>query len=75
MSSSNDNKLFEDLSHELYPERKNVSSNKMDINKSNTWWDLLTFKKNSADNFIKLRCQYKVAKALNESKFCLLFLI
>lgn len=68
MATSDNNKGdFEDISDQLYPDRNRKSASSSE-EQSSFWYDLLTGNKNTAENFVRIRCRYKVEKALNESK-------
>ncbi|OTF73644.1 hypothetical protein BLA29_014166 [Euroglyphus maynei] len=67
MASSENKGKYEDISDQLYPDR-NRRSGSTDEEKSSYWYDILTGRKNAAENFVRIRCRYKVEKALNESK-------
>ncbi|KAH7644835.1 mitochondrial inner membrane protease atp23 [Dermatophagoides farinae] len=67
MATSDNNKGdYEDISDQLYPDRKRKSASPSE-KQSSFWYDLLTGNKNTAENFVRIRCRYKVEKALNES--------
>lgn len=67
MAPSEKKNDYEDISDQLYPDRKRKSGS-TDEEQSSSWYDIVSGKKNAAENFVRIRCRYKVEKALSESE-------